>query len=259
MKKTIILYFILTIFLALFCLTSKEYILNIKGKDIDTKAIFKEENIERIELVNPPEDENDLYWQYANYEFYQVDLKESLKENEETVAYLLVPGTNIKEVVVQGENNSFYLNHSFDKSYNKAGWIFSDYRNDLNNLKKNSIIYAHGRKDKTMFGTLQNVLDESWFNNKDNHVIYLSTLKYNYIFLIFSVYKVPQESYYLKNTFLNKDSYQEFLDNIKNRSLYDFETKVDSNDKILTLSTCKEIVNRIVVHAKLIKKGTIVP
>ena len=46
-----------------------------------------------------------------------------------------------------------------------------------------------------------------------------------------------------------------FIDKIVKRSEYEFGTNVNINDKILTLSTCKNNYGtRIVVHAKLIKK-----
>ena len=41
----------------------------------------------------------------------------------------------------------------------------------LVNLSKNNIIYAHARKDKTMFGTLKNTLKKDWYDNKNNHII----------------------------------------------------------------------------------------
>ena len=39
-----------------------------------------------------------------------------------------------------------------------------------------------------------------------------------------------------------------------NRSSYDFNTKINSNDKILTLSTCYNDSDKVVLHAKLIKR-----
>ena len=69
--------------------------------------------------------------------------------NNKTVGWIQVNGTNI----VQTANNDYYLTYSFDKSYNNTGWVFLDYRNNLKKLNKNIILYAHGRTDKTMFGT----------------------------------------------------------------------------------------------------------
>ena len=58
--------------------------------------------------------------------------------------------------VVKGTNNSFYLNHSFDKSNNSAGWIFADYRNKFDNTDKNIVIYGHNMRDGSMFGSMLN-------------------------------------------------------------------------------------------------------
>ena len=41
---------------------------------------------------------------------------------------------------------------------------------------------------------------------------------------------------------------------IKNRSSYNFNTSVTSTDNILTLSTCYNNSDKMVVHARLIKK-----
>ena len=67
-------------------------------------------------------------------------------------------------------------------------------------------------------------------------------------------YTIPAESYYLRHTFENNEDYLTFLRTIESRSRYDFNVKLDENDKILTLSTCLDYNgNRIVLHAKLVK------
>ena len=58
-----------------------------------------------------------------------VDLNDLRKINEDTVGYIKVNNTNINYPVVQSTDNNFYLSHTFDKSENKAGWVFMDYRN----------------------------------------------------------------------------------------------------------------------------------
>ena len=44
-----------------------------------------------------------------------------------------------------------------------------------------------------------------------------------------------------------------FLETIKNRSEFNFNVDLNSDDKILTLSTCYNDTEKMVVHAKLIK------
>ena len=83
---------------------------------------------------------------------------------------------------------------------------------------------------------------------------YYGTEKENTLWQIFSVYKIVEESYYITTDFASDSEYQEFLDTIKGRSLYDFNTTLTTDDKVLTLSTCYSDTERTVVHAKLIKR-----
>ena len=186
----------------------------------------------------------------AEYDF------DKLKEiNTDIVGYIEVDNTNISYPVVKSSDNSYYLNHSYKKEKNNIGSIFLDYRNDLDNLSKNNIIYGHGRLDNTMFGSLNNLLDSSNLDSKESYYITLSTPKSIMTFKIFSVYTIPKEGYYIKTYFSSNKYFKEFLETIMKRSIYNFNTDVSTNDKILTLSTCKDnFGKRVVVHAKLLKK-----
>ena len=211
---------------------------------------------DNTELVNDTnEEETSDYWYYIKFPLIDVDITELKEKNSDSVGWINVNNTNINYPFVQTKDNSYYLNHSFDKKYNEAGWVFLDYRNnnDLNN--KNTILYAHSRLDKTMFGSLSKVLKSSWYNNKDNHIIRISTDTENTLWQIFSVYKIPEESYYITTNFNNNEEYNKFLNTIKQRSIHNFNTNLDTNDKILTLSTCYSDTERTVVHAKLIKRS----
>ena len=179
------------------------------------------------------------------------------KINPDIVGYIEVNNTNINYPIVKSNDNKYYLNHSFTKDLSKRGAIFLDYRNDLDDLSRNNIIYGHGLVDRTMFGSLNNLLDEEWFNNKDNHYIRIITDNRIMIFKIFSVYTIDKESYYIKTYFSNNKYFKEFLETIVKRSIHKFNINVSPSDRILTLSTCKnDFGKRIVVHAKLLKEET---
>lgn len=195
------------------------------------------------------------YWNYMKMTMMSVDFDELLKINSDTKGWIYINDTNVNYPFVQGSDNSYYLNHSFDKSYNVAGWLYADYKSNFSNFGKNTVIYGHGRVDQVMFGSLEKVLDASWYTNKENQIIKLSTPEKNTLWQIFSIYTVPSELYYLTHTFENDESYQKFLDTMKSRSVYDFGVSVDSEDKILTVSTCLDTNgNRIVIQAKLLKE-----
>ena len=216
---------------------------------IDNK---KTENIlnEIYENANVSSDnisvDNDLKIEVEN-----IDFNKLINKNPDTIGWIKVLGTDINYPVVQTNNNDFYLTHSFDKSYNKAGWIFADYIN--NELDKNTIIYGHNRQNNSMFGTLSNVFKEEWLSNKENHYINFSTLNNNMVWEVFSTYTIEKEEYYIQSNFSSDEEYISFLNTIKNRSTYKYDVNISKEDKILTLSTCTNVgKGRTVLHAKLI-------
>lgn len=210
---------------------------------------INEKNYDNEVIIN--ENEKDIYFDYMNLKFIDVDINKLKTFNPDTIGFIKVMGTNINYPFVQTLDNDYYLNRSYDKTYNNAGWIFLDYRNNEFN-DKNTIIYGHGRINGTMFGSLKDTLKSSWQNNKDNYIIKISTEKENSIWQIFSVYKIATTSDYLQTTFSDNE-FESFISLIKGRSSYNFETNVTNEDKVLTLSTCYNDNDKMVVHAKLIK------
>lgn len=172
--------------------------------------------------------------------------------NSDTKAWLTVNGTNINYPVVQTDNNDFYLNHDFNRDVNANGWIFIDYRNNLDNLDQNTIIYGHNNKGSTMFATLKLVLNESWYKNENNLNITFNTLGKSMQARVFSIYVVDNTSDYLYINFSDED-YVNFINLIKGRSMYDFGVDFTTSDKMITLSTCSDRGDkRLVVHAKIL-------
>ena len=234
---------------------------NKRTSDI-TKEIVKttevteiEDNVE-TEIVNEEEDKNNPYWYYISFPLIDVNIANLKSQNSDTVGWININNTNVNYPFVQTDDNDFYLNHSFDKSYNEAGWLFLDYRNDIYFSDRNNIIYGHSRLDKTMLGSLSRVLNREWYSNKDNHVIRVSLENENTLWQIFSVYKIEVESYYITTNFGSDNEYMDFLNTMKKRSLYDFNANINVNDKVLTLSTCYSDTERTVVHARLIKRSS---
>ena len=243
MKKkrilNIVIYLIL--FLILICSGFKLYFWY-KDKKNNDETIEQLKNNVKLEKIK-----NDN----SNNEKYIVDFKKLKSENNDVVAYIKVNNTNIEYPIVKTSNNNFYLNHSFDKSKNSRGWIFADYKNKFDNTDKNIVIYGHNMRDGSMFGSLKNILNEEWYNNAENMNITFLTENRNYIYKVFSIYKIESEDYYIKTNFKNDADYEKFLNIIKNRSIKNFDVKVKASDKILTLSTCANNNKyRIVLHAK---------
>lgn len=263
LKKWIVLVFLIS-FLSIFIFSFSNILFwnndNKNTKNVE-ESILKDikvsetiSNDDESENINPPIDKDNDYWNYIKMNMIDVDFNELKRKNSDTVGWISVNGTNINYPVVQSNDNDYYLTHSYDKSKNKAGWVFLDYRNNLDTLNKNTIIYAHGRVDTTMFGSLKNILKSSWYDNKDNYIIKFATENYTSLWQVFSVYTIKAESYYITTEFSNDTEFKEFANTLKNRSKVKFSAEVNENDKFITLSTCKDSKgNRVVMHAKLIK------
>ena len=223
--------------------------------NIDPPSIAQDPTDEG-DAINPyePQGDVDQYHQYLNTPLSSVDFKNVLKANSDTVGWLIVNNTNVNYPVVQAGDNDYYLTHSFDKSFNYAGWVFADFRNNFDTLSNNTVIYAHGRKDKVMFGSLLKTIESSWYQNKDNQIIQFSTLKYDTMWQIFSIYTIEAESYYITTDFSSTESFLNFAQTMKDRSIYNFGIDIKENDKLLTLSTClNDKGMRVVIQAKLVK------
>lgn len=227
--------------------------------DTNEETPNEEDNIENTDDNTETPNENappvyypNDYWDYLNVPFMNVNFNELLAKNPDTVGWIKVEGTKVNYPVVQADDNDYYLNHAFNRSSNAGGWIFADYRVNFKEFGKNTIIYGHNMNNKTMFGSIPNMLNSSYLNNSDNYYIKISTPSSNSVWKIFSIYTIEPEVYYLKTNF-KSEPYENFLNTIKGRSIHNFGTEVTTDDKVLTLSTCDNTgTKRVAVHAKMI-------
>lgn len=213
------------------------------GKDNKENNDVKKNIIKEVKM-EVKDDEEETY--------IETDLRKLKEMNSDTVAWVYVPNTGINYPVLQTNDNDYYLNRSFYKQKNEAGWIFLDYRNSPEATDKNTIVYGHNRLDGSMFGTLKRALNENWLRN--NQYVYYNTLDTNNTYIIFSAYSINAEQFQTSTTFYSTKSYQSYLNTIKSRSILDLGIDVTTDDKIITLYTCAyNNIDRTIVHAKLIQ------
>lgn len=196
----------------------------------------------------------------SEYENYKLESKDnndqlitskSLSElNPNFKFWIKVDKTNIDYPVVQTTNNDHYLKYDFYNKPSDSGCIFMDYRN--NAKSKNIILYGHNMRNKTMFNNLLKFKAKDFFD-KNNKIRVFKDNK-EYIYEVFSVYTTDSKYDYLITNFNNPNEFKNYINNIKNKSLFKSDIKVNSNDKIITLSTCSYEFDdaRTVVHAKLL-------
>ena len=128
-----------------------------------------------------------------------------------------------------------------------------DYRNSINVMSQNTIIYGHNINGGLMFGSLRYTLNPSWYKKATNQIITFNSINQNMKWQIFSIYKVGVTNDYLYANFETDEEYLAYINKMKSRSIYDFNVSVNEKDYLLTLSTCYGTgKQRLVIHAKLI-------
>ena len=246
-KKRLFLMLILYILVTINIVAGCEIVfwkLNVDNNNSLKEQINKAIVIEKSEKNDDTDDNTDD-------DNYLIDFDSLKKINKDVVGYLKVNNTKIDYVVVQGTNNDYYLSHNFKKEDNVAGWIFADFRNNLDGTDRNIIIYGHNTRDGSMFGTIKNLTNYDWVANTPDQRIFFATEKGIEYYEIFSVYKTDPDDFYIKTSFLNDNDFEEFLKTLKSRSIRDYGVEVSSSDHIITLSTCSDNgTKRIAIHAR---------
>lgn len=185
----------------------------------------------------------------------QEEIKAINEKYSDAIAWIKVPGTSIDTVVFQAKDNDRYLRNDRDNKMTKWGETFLDYRCDINNMtdKSHFIIYGHNTETDDHFTPLQNYKNKEFFDT--HQIVEMSTLKGNYKWQIFTVYVTDTDFFYIDTNFEDVKEYKDFLNSVKEKSMYETNQSISESDTILTLSTCDYTRKngRMVVQCKLIK------
>lgn len=156
--------------------------------------------------------------------------------NNDVIGKITITDTNINEVIFQGDNNSYYLNHNGYNDYDQYGEVFLDYRIDLNSSRKILIFGHNSSRGKTAFSELENYYDKSFYDNHKYITITFDNEIRNYE--IFSVYVETSDWSYMNLKFNSNNDWYSHILKLKNNSLYDTGVDIEEDDEILILQTC---------------------
>lgn len=166
----------------------------------------------------------------------QVDFEALKSRNSDIVGWIYGPDTAIHYPVVQGTDNAFYLTHMFDGTENSSGSIFLDCLNAADFSDTNSILYGHHMKNNSMFASLVNYGEQSYY---DAHpVMWLVTPEKSYKVEIFAGFVTDADSDIWYLSFDSTDSYENWLDQVQRLSYFKSGVVPTAEDKILSMITC---------------------
>ncbi len=176
------------------------------------------------------------------------------KQYDGLVGWIKINHTKVDYPIMQATNNEFYLTHNYEGEKFRAGSIFLDYRNDPLLNDRHSIIYGHDLRNGSMFGQLRQYEEQSFADTNRHFTIELANERLT--LEVFSAYQTTTDFYYIETVFTN-ESYGQFIETIKEKSVITFDGNININDQIITLSTCVSDDSgdeRFVVHAKVVER-----
>jgi len=173
----------------------------------------------------------------------------SLKEvNKDVVGWIYIESLDISYPIMHGEDNDFYLHHTTDGTYNKAGSIFVEEMNNGDFNDPNTIVYGHNMWDKSMFSSLQLMIDDE--TKREPAEFWILTPDGDYKYEIFSM-KVTLPETEVYTIFDGRDAkFTDWAEKMKGESEVDMgDFTFDKDDRIVTLSTCtRNHTNRTVIQ-----------
>ncbi|MCL2077354.1 MAG: class B sortase [Oscillospiraceae bacterium] len=207
-------------------------------------------------------------------------------ENNDTVGWVSIPGTKIDYPVLQYRHykddgsvtgsNFYYLDKNFYHQDSKHGAIYAEWRYPIGVTRpNNTVLYGHNMGDGSMFAAVTHYYPfyTGWSGSIDFYqrhpLVYFDTLYERGVYKVFAVMYVHVEedkyddvyNYFRKREFPDRDSFNDFIVNIMDRSAFYTDVDLEYGDEILTLSTCyyaplgTGVDARIAVFARRVREG----
>lgn len=167
------------------------------------------------------------------------DLAACKAANDDFIAWLKIPGTNINYPVVRTDNVDYYLTHTFTGKKSKIGTLFSLGRTDYETPGQNIAVYGHHitTGGGNMFQPLLSYKKQSFWEK--HKTMYFDTLYDFGEYTVFAVFNMTLGEWDTSaSSFADDLAFQAFLTRAQTASLYDTGVAVSVQDHILTLITC---------------------
>lgn len=175
-----------------------------------------------------------------------IDWEKLLGINENVIAWIYIPDTNVSYPVLQVKNNSEVIRKDLYGNYSKCGCLFVEATTQEPFNTGNTIIYGHNLNNGLMFSQLRYYSSESYMKKHSYVYVFFPDGKIKK-YKVFSFEKVNANDKSIYDSgVLTETDLQNYYKNLNKSNEYVKESR------IITLSTCtnNEKNTRYVVHAK---------
>jgi len=180
--------------------------------------------------------DNSIYAMYRPITEGAESFEELQQMNAEVIAWLTVFGTTIDYPVVQGENNSKYVNTDVKGNYSLSGSLFLDYENAADFSDFNNIIYGHHMDKSVMFGGIEHFGEKTYFDEHRYGTLFHHDQEYGIEF--FAFLEVDAYDFSIYNVAVAKNARTKFIENLLEKAKHTRHIGVQIDDNIVLLSTC---------------------
>lgn len=172
--------------------------------------------------------------------------------NPDVVGWITIPGGDISYPVLQGEDNDYYLHHTWEKKWNGGGSIFLDCRNSGDFGDFHTLVYGHRMRNGTMFAPLRRYAEQDyWAEHPD---IYVTDGTQVYRYAVFAAWEPEVTSPVYARELDSEEVRREMIEACLSSSVIETGVVPGPEDRLLTLSTCTGTghATRWVVQGKLV-------
>jgi len=166
-----------------------------------------------------------------------VDFKLLLSKNTDCVGWLYCEDTPINLGVMQADDNTYYLGHTFDRVPNGYGTIFLDCNCSSGFRDANNLIFGHDMQNGTMFGSLENYSSQEYF--EAHRYLWLVTESRSYrLDVVAGMLHADDSSVY--STPISRRATDELVPYAIENSLFRSGASYNPEANYVTLSTCSD-------------------
>lgn len=164
-----------------------------------------------------------------------VDLDVLRDYNPEVLGWIAIPGV-LSYPLMRGEDNSYYLNHTWNKTSSAVGAIFMDCRCSEDFGDFNTLIYGHRTLGNAMFGSLAQYGSQNfWAAHPDVFLVTDAGIRRYRIYAAYET-ELTAPAYY--NQVSTQEGREDFISSGVERSGIVSDVSPGPEDNFITLSTC---------------------
>lgn len=161
--------------------------------------------------------------------------------NDEVIAWLQVPGTQINYPIYQADNNDRYLRNTATGEYSIGGQLFNDYECTRPGMVDQlTLTYGHHMFDGSMFQTIAE-MDEQQNFDAINLVWYVTDLKAYQLEPLLVYYTTPDDQDVRIFNWDSTEEFHKYLNKLLDKAVTkraDAEERIKNTDRVLALITC---------------------